>query len=131
LDYKRLGKQRVECKQILAALGWEVTPDGDLRQREPSKGWRIHPCTLMWRGYHRALATYQCIMIDEWVGRGYNNTMLRFTQDTPFDPFPPWGEDERVYASHRSNLLRKDPEHYGQFGWSEGPDLPYFYPEGL
>ena len=25
-------------------------------------------------------------------------------------------------------LLRKDPDYYGRFGWSEPPDLPYFWP---
>ena len=33
-----------------------------------------------------------------------------------------------MHASHRSNLLRKDPEHYMQFGWTEPPDLPYVWP---
>jgi hypothetical protein len=41
---------------------------------------------------------------------------------------PPWWGDERLHASHRSNLLRKDPAHYGRFGWAEPPDLPYFWP---
>jgi hypothetical protein len=85
----------------------------------------------MWRGHEEALAVYQRVIIDEWIRRGYNNTMLSYRSDTcPVELLPKWHDDERVYASHRSNLLRKLPEHYGQFGWSEGPDLPYFYPEG-
>lgn len=33
-----------------------------------------------------------------------------------------------MHASHRSNLLRKEPEHYTQFGWTEPPDLAYVWP---
>lgn len=84
----------------------------------------------MWRGYEIALAQYQGVMIREWIARGYNNTMDWIDPATD-GPLPHWHDDERVYASHRSNLLRKDPQHYGQFGWTEGPDLPYHFPEGL
>jgi hypothetical protein len=45
------------------------------------------------------------------------------------ETYPPWLGDERLHASHRSNLLRKDPEHYGQFEWTEPDDLPYWWPE--
>lgn len=44
--------------------------------------------------------------------------------------FPAWWGDESVHASHRSNLLRKDPQFYSAFGWSEPHDLPYVWPEG-
>lgn len=129
LDYRRLGKQRVECKQILKALGFFVGDDGKLvRSILPSKGWANHPCTKMWLGYHDALAQYQRVMIREWISRGYSNTMIVPKLERIYK-LPRWIEDERVYASHRSNLLRKLPEHYGQFGWTEPPDLPYFYPE--
>ena len=36
--------------------------------------------------------------------------------------------DERLHTSHRSNLLRKAPEWYGQFGWTEAPDMAYWWP---
>jgi len=42
--------------------------------------------------------------------------------------YPVWLYDEEFHASHRSNLLRKDPEYYGRFGWQELPDLPYLWP---
>lgn len=41
---------------------------------------------------------------------------------------PPWLGDERVHASHRSNLLRKDPVWYGQFDWTDNPTDPYVWP---
>jgi hypothetical protein len=41
---------------------------------------------------------------------------------------PPWLGNEDFHRSHRSNLLRKYPEHYRQF-WPDEPDnLPYFWP---
>jgi hypothetical protein len=33
-----------------------------------------------------------------------------------------------LHDSHRSNLLRKDPQWYGQFGWTVPDDLPYVWP---
>ena len=44
------------------------------------------------------------------------------------DALPPWLGTESLHASHRSNLLRKDPDWYGRFGWTEPPDLPYIWP---
>lgn len=40
----------------------------------------------------------------------------------------PWLGDPAFHASHRSNLLRKNAEHYGAFGWTESPDLEYVWP---
>lgn len=114
LDNKRLGKQRVEAKQILNAL------------RGLTKGWVNHPATRMWRGYEPALCAYMDACIDEWVRRGYNNTM-RVVRPTNI-VLPPWFGDPAFHASHRSNLLRKAPQHYSQYGWTEGPDLPYVWP---
>lgn len=122
LDNRRLGKQRVECLQILKAL------------RGETKGWRNHPATLMWAGHEHALGIYLNSCIDEWVRRGFRNQIARAPTDfrclPGYWPRWIWNEDifERVGASHRSNLLRKDPIHYGQFGWKEPPDLPYYWP---
>lgn len=113
LDYRRLGKQRVEAYQILRALNGL------------SKGWVNHPATVMWRGYERALAQYLRSMILEWTRRGYTNTM-DIPKHDPDAPMPPWFGDDRVHASHRANLKRKDPEFY--FAYSEDPNMPYFWP---
>ena len=41
---------------------------------------------------------------------------------------PPWIDCEDVYISHRSNLIRKDPEHYKHY-WPDVPDsLEYVWP---
>lgn len=55
LDYRRLGKQRVEAKQILNVL----SPDYD------KKGWRNHPAVLMWKGYEESLKYYYNLCVYE------------------------------------------------------------------
>lgn len=118
LDNKRLGKQRVEAMQILRVLAGET------------KGWKNHPAVLMWYGHEVALAHYHDIAIKEWVRRGFRNNMpMRSSSLSSFTlTAPPWAYDPRIVNSHRSNLLRKDPVFYGQYGWNVGPDLPYYWP---
>jgi hypothetical protein len=113
LDWRRLGKQRVEARQILKTL-------------IVGGGWINHPAVKMWRGYESALIAYSNAAIMEWLRRGYRNTMEILPVECWLSP--PWLGDLRFHASHRSNLLRKDPRYYGQFGWSEAPDLPYYWP---
>jgi hypothetical protein len=88
----------------------------------------------MWRGHVPALVVYGLAICNEWKRRGFNDTcaekIAAFMPDDPgilFDP-PSWLGSEPFHASHRSNLLRKDPQHYSQFHWTDGPDLPYIWP---
>ena len=115
LDWRRLGKQRVEAMQILRTLSGQAA----------RRGWVNHPAVKMWRGHADALGSYMDTCIVEWQRRGYRNTM--FLSGTT-GPLPSWFGDPQFHASHRSNLLRKDSEWYGQFGWSEPVDLPYVWP---
>lgn len=124
LDYRRLGKQRVETKQILRALCGETI------------GWQNHPATLMWKGHEYQLARYGELVCREWISRGYKDTMLQYFLDKQAEliaqgkglGLPKWMGWEEFHASHRSNLLRKDVKHYKKFRWTEGPNLPYFWP---
>lgn len=117
LDNKRLGKQRVEVKQLLNAL------------KGVSKGWANHPAALMWKGYESALAEYGIAVCKTWIFRGFKDSLLPgFEQYQKHGPLPPWLGDEKFHASHRSNLLRKDPAFYGKFNWTEPHDLPYQWP---
>ena len=117
LDRQRLGKQRVEGYQILRTLVGIST------------GWSNHPATRMWRGYTPALRHYTQVCIDEWLHRGYKNTIV-LPDALPTDDkgYPPWLGDPTIHASHRSNLLRKMPQHYACYGWTEPSDLPYVWP---
>ena len=117
LDSKRLGKQRVEAMQILKALNGDYSKTG---------AWVNHPATKMWRGYESALTFYKDLCIEEWIRRGFKNTMPYKKEHTA--KMPPWFGDSEFHASHRSNLIRKDAEFYSQFNWKEPDDLPYVWP---
>jgi hypothetical protein len=122
LDRQRLGKQRVEAKQILQALG------------KTSGGWVNHPAVKMWRGYETALAYYGFIVCEEWVRRGYRDTLMPWFYDIVNTDrltweFPWWWKDSiDLRLSHQSNLIRKMPEHYGPLFPGVPDDLPYIWP---
>lgn len=118
LDNRRLGKQRVEGLQILHIIG---TPGY-------VGGWMNHPAVHMWRGYDNALQLYINAMIDEWRRRGFHNTMQYYDLAHKKIEMPWWLGDPRLHNSHKSNLLRKEPAYYRQFGWDVPEDLPYFWP---
>ena len=118
LDYRRLGKQRVETFQVLNIL----------LGRTPTKGWRNHPVTLMWEGYEQALQMYQNYTIKEWIDRGYKNNMHFEEVDTSSVVMPPWFGLDQLHRSHRSNLLRKDFGYYSQY-FDEDPNLEYYWPK--
>ena len=121
LDYRRLGKQRIEAWQIYNAL------------TRSDYGWQNHPAVRMWRGHECALLSYGIAICQEWLSRGYNDTMLpRFRElhgIWPFTNKPAWYGNAAFHASHRAALLAKDPAHYSQFGWTETPALAYVWPE--
>jgi hypothetical protein len=126
LDRLRLGKQRVECLQIFNTI------------LNNKKGWANHPAVSMWRGYEGALWDYSSIIIDEWTSRGYKDTcagkILNLSQDK-FKEFPglnshdvPKYMDEKFHSTHRAALLFKNLPWYGQFGWTETPQINYWWP---
>lgn len=137
LDRQRLGKQRVECLQIMKTL-------------LVGAGWQSHPAVKMWRGYELALLDYQLAMCDEWaVVREYEDTCADKTIELlqnlgPFGSYqtveeylagervpsmPPWLGDPALHESHRSRLMVKNFQHYGPlFAADTRRDLPYVWP---
>ena len=113
LDYRRLGKQRVEAYQIIRAVKY-------------GGGWQNHPAVKMWRGHVNALKLYYNLSLDEWFKRGYRNNMRKMPIRGKI-AYPQWFGRNCFHASHRSNLLRKDLNFYGRYNWSEPPDLPYLW----
>lgn len=112
LDWRRLGKQRVECEQILKAI------------TDPNYSWQNHPAVNMWRGYTRALAEYGCVICNEWIERGYRDSMyVRIRRFIPNEhpavlgrlQLPHWFGDLDFHLMHRRVLLAKDPDWYSQF----------------
>jgi hypothetical protein len=122
LDNKRLGKQRVETYQIISAITQRPKLDGT-----PYKGWLNHPCTVMWKGHLPALKMYLNYSITEWIARGFKNTMQLEDYVEDQVVLPPFFGNKKFHASHRSNLLKKEPEFYSKYGWTEDPSDPYVW----
>jgi hypothetical protein len=132
LDRARMGKQRVEALQVLRALTY------------PSYGWKRHPAVRMWAGYARAVAAYGLEVCTAWTARGRPDTCaatigadlaaaglavpLPQAELAALRELPPWLGDDRVHASHRAALVRKDPAFYGPIFPEVDPALPYFWP---
>jgi len=116
LDKKRLGNQ-VYREAVTLIRG----------------GWVNHPASKMWRGYEYQLAEYIIAGCEVLAERGKPQEKLIEEMQQPQSTLvnqdlPPWFGDERLHSSHRSNLLRKDYEHYSQFGWTETTSIPYYWP---
>ena len=152
LDNKRLGKQRVESYQILKTLacgriqhsltekrGFKY--DNGLYLRKTP--WYNHPATKMWKGCEWALFDYTVAICKEWIRRGFEDTVYDkidvVMSNFPLPPdltlitgtqtnYPKWFNCPELFASHRSNLLRKNPVWYEQFNWSEFPNMEYWWP---
>ena len=131
LDRQRLGKQRVEGLQILRTL------------KGITHGWANHPAVKMWDGYEDALGYYTITICNRWTFYGYKDTCADKVREllphlTPtaihYEPLrgtielPKWLDDPDLMLSHKSNLVRKKPSHYGLV-WPDVPnDLPYKWP---
>ncbi|WP_030379096.1 MULTISPECIES: MSMEG_6728 family protein [unclassified Streptomyces] len=133
LDRRRLGKQRVEALQVLRGL------------TVPGYGWRRHPAVRMWTGYEEALVRYGLQMCHVWRDLGHQDscaaTMVAdFAAHRPgtavreqaelaeAGELPPWLGDPALHRSHRSALVRKDPDFYAPHFPGVPDDLPYHWP---
>jgi len=125
LDRQRLGKQRVECLQILRTLVGI------------NDGWKNHPAVKMWSRNRGYLVLYGKEICSEWICRGYKDTCLdsicKLAQEHGtawwwLTGAPHWLGDLEFHRSHKSNLLRKAPEWYSQFNWDVSDNLPYVWP---
>ncbi len=125
LDNKRLGKQRVEAIQIANCLL--------IKENK----WKNHPAVKMWKGYEDYLVNiYLSSIMKEWINRGFNNLKcsphalrlmsLLFNNHKILTPF--W-LNEKFILSHKSNLIRKNPDYYKPiFGYDIPDNLPYIWP---
>jgi hypothetical protein len=117
LDYKRLGKQRIEAFMILKNITGHPN------------GWFRHPAVKMWQGYDNALKLYLNMSIKLWIKRGYKNTMLFQQPDYSSKiKLPIWFGDERFHKAHREALLFKDFDYYREFFPDDVPKIDYYWP---
>jgi hypothetical protein len=129
LDRLRLGKQRLEAFQIMEVLAGKRT------------NWRFHPAVQMWVGSEFILMSYGVAMCIEWVERRYEDNMRVRIEELAEDALragvwtaernaqrPYWLDWEPFHRAHRSQLLRKDPEHYKKYWPDENPNLDYLWP---
>jgi hypothetical protein len=158
LDYRRLGKQRVEAYQILNLIqnirllstqsGIQLTSENgknfqkfvqdvkkwytklghlyiitsdeklvecyqDKKEAKVGKDERLikmgfcnHPAVEMWYGYEDALKEYINAHIEEWIARGYKNTMK--TYNVKAKEHPEWTEWSEIHENHKGALLKKE-----------------------
>ena len=114
LDDLRLGRQRVETKQVILAILRKL---GILR--DGKTGWLNHPIVLMYfnngRPYLDDLVRYFYAVVDEWVRRGFVNNIslndieslikyVNYEYGTPVS--------EVMAREYRRVLLLKDPCYY-------------------
>lgn len=135
LDRRRLGKQRVECIQIVRGLV------------VPGYAWRHHPAVKMWAGRLEALGCYALASCRTWVQAGFADTcattirsdlalggvtVVRSQAELAEEGLlPEWLGDPDFHRSHQSSLVRKDPAHYRRFFPDVPDDLPYIWPPGV
>lgn len=104
LDMRRLGKQRLEARQIIRILEGVTT----------TRGYRNHPAVAMWKDNVEALKLYYNIIVKEWISRGYKNTMELYTvsDDISSIVMPWWFGNADFHGSHQACLMRKKEEYY-------------------
>ena len=109
LDYRRVGKQRIEALQLLKMI-----------VGEERSGWWHHPAREMWQDYPSALCEYGMVFCWEWIGRGYKDTTLeRYNAlaqsyrlfSEPYE-YPWWLGNADFHSVQRANLVRKKPDFY-------------------
>ena len=124
LDKKRLFKQLVECRQVLATMGEPILKnDGS-----PMKASHVHhPIHKMWSGYAECLKDYHNAILMECLDRGIKTIIQPLQVDKRKMKIPPFIGSRKFHNSHKSNLLRKNPEWYSQFKWNVKSDIPYFW----
>lgn len=120
LDYRRLGKQRVEAWQIYTTI-------------TQGSRWRNHPAVKMWSNHVPALLHYGAECCKEWINREYRDNMLPGFSAllVPDYDIPPWFGNPLFHSSHRAALLQKDYNWYSQYKWVEEPGINYYWPEEL
>ena len=113
LDSRRLGKQIVECRQILDALNG-------------AKVWSNHPCVLQYRGYEGWLDDYKKCL----EGYAMGDTVRAAVYNILADGIRPNWHTQDYYDQMKRRLYTKDPEHYKQWADLAKSDENWYFVDG-
>ena len=134
LDYKRLGKQRLESRDTIYLCyrhkGFDKRIEFGKSDKQAEYLWRRyknHPAVLMWISHINCLKKYYNTILQEWIDRDYKNNQ-KFMKINGKIIYPDFLFSKKFIKSHRSNLLRKNFEYYSKFGWNVKSNLPYIWP---
>jgi hypothetical protein len=126
LDRQRLGKQRVEAKQVLQSM-LDLDRFGD--PGNTGQAFTNHPIHEQWRDYAPALLSYTRYICEEWVERGYQDNVIPWldkaaqVRELPMlyqgdlremGLLPWWLGEGKLHILHRANLLAKNFDWYSQ-----------------
>lgn len=148
LDYRRLGKQRVECKQLIIAINQGekclynldtgyfnygtviVNTSNSANYITKPTPWWNHPCRKMWNNYKGALIEYGIAICREWIKRGYKDSLLKWFEEQQESniQYPIWIGAKQFNSAHRAALLFKNYNYYSKFKWIETPKQKYIWP---
>jgi hypothetical protein len=130
---KDLAWQAHEAERLWAYLMFGEYGDEDISDLDNT------PAIKMWKGYEFALAIYAMelgmVMYNERGIADRANTRISYLikEEQKEDPTfvfeaPPWAGNEHVIRSHRSNLIRRQPEDYAAKFKGTPANMPYIWP---
>lgn len=102
LDKRRLNKQIIEVKQILAALNG-------------TDAWSNHPAVLQYRGYEFWLRCYKRVLENVQYG-GKDSIRCQYNDFRARETTPDWHTQE-YYDQMKRRLYTKAPEHYKHWAY--------------
>jgi len=129
LDDKRLRAQANEAKVILRVASGFTIDDNYQWVPWTGRGWANVALTRAWRPWTFSLALYgRCVatemrergMVPADVLDGWFRRMAAHLWSGQWPMAPSWLGGP-VHGRCRAQLLAKDPEWYGRYGWTEDP----------
>lgn len=93
----------------------------EANQRVIKMGFSTHPIVEMWFGYEDALKQYIDAHIQEWIKRGYKNTMKIY--NVKAKRYPDWVFWEHFHDNHRGALIAKEIDRDEKIWYQEKEDF--------
>lgn len=115
----------IQREEVLHIVNWLIEEDSDCDDDDLVLG--------MWSGFEYALCIYGMFICMEWIRRGIVDEIFWKLGNICHElgdsyQAPPWIKDKDVIRSHRSNLMRYDPDKYGKLFKGTPENMPIIYP---